>query len=185
MTTAERVAENSKNKQISASATGFTKSMPVGFDTDSILGAGDVIVMPATMPQVYRQIFGVDDNGEDIYAEFIVVDVEHEGKPTRAINFFPSSLTKNIWESKKNEDGEVERTEGGPLNPKGTAVDLYTSVQGKTGPNGETDTALGMQLLLNKKIKISDAKQIDTQVFRNGKRVNALKKTNLFTYDLV
>jgi hypothetical protein len=43
---------------------------------------------------------------------------------------------------------------------------------------------LGMQALLGKRIRISSQEQIDIQVFRNGKRVNELKKTNLFTYDL-
>lgn len=184
MTVIEKVAENAKNKNISE-VTGFTKSQPTGFDADSILQKDDVIAMPATMPKVYKQKFGEDAQGNEIYAEFIVVDVEHEGKATRALNLFPSSFTKNIWPSKKNEDGDVELVGGAPLNPKGTAVDLYKSFQGKVGENGETDMQLGMNALLGKKIKINGQEQIDIQVFRNGKRVNELKKTNLFTYDLV
>lgn len=183
MTVIEKVAENAKNKNI-VEVTGFTKSQPTGFDADSILQKDDVIVMPATMPKVFKQKFGEDIYGNEVYAEFIVVDVEHEGKATRALNFFPSSFTKNIWPSKKNEDGDVELLAGGPLNPKGTAVDLYKSFQGKVGENGETDMQLGMQALLGKRIRISSQEQIDIQVFRNGKRVNELKKTNLFTYDL-
>ena len=183
MTVQEKVQENSKNKNISKS-TGFTKSQPTGFDADSILQKDDVIVFPTTMPEVYKQIFGEDADGNDIYAEFIVVDVEHPGKATRAINFFPSSLTKNIWASKKNEDGEIELVTGRPMNPKGTAVEAYSAKQGEVGPNGETDVELGMRELLGKKVHIANAEQIDIQVFRNGKRVNQLKKTNLFTYNL-
>lgn len=183
MTVQEKVQENSKNKNISES-TGFTKSQPTGFDTDGILDQDDVIVMPTTMPKVFKQVFGQDANGDDVFGEFIVVDVEHPGKATRAINFFPSSLTKNIWPSKKNADGEVELVEGGPLNPKGTAVDLYKSFQGKTGANGETDMQLGVEALLGKKIHIAHKEQIEVQVFRNGKRVNALKKTGLITYNV-
>lgn len=182
MTVAERQAENAKNKAISK-VTGFSKKQPVGFDPDSILDKDDVIIMPAQMPEVFKQIFGVDADGNDVYAEFIVVDVEHPGKETRAINFFPSSLTKNIWPAEKNEDGEVELKEGGPLNPKGSAVDLFKSYQGKTGPNGETDTQLGMEALLKKRIKVSDKQSIDVQVYRKGKRLNELKKVGLFTYD--
>jgi hypothetical protein len=51
MTVVEKQAENAKNKQIKK-ATGFTKSQPTGFDTDSILGDGDIVVMPTTMPEV-------------------------------------------------------------------------------------------------------------------------------------
>lgn len=182
MTVVEKVQENKKNKNISE-ATGFTKSQPTGFDADSILQKGDVIVFPTEMPQIYKQIFGEDADGDDIYAEFIVVDVEHPGKATRAINFFPSSLTKNIWASAKNADGEIELVENRPLNPKGTAVAAYVAKQGETGPNGETDMELGMRELLGKKVTVADAQQIDVQVFRNGKRVNQLKKTNLFTYN--
>lgn len=184
MTIVEKAAENAKNKNIQPTS-GFSKSQPTGFDSDSILQKDDVVIMPTTMPTVYKQKFGEDAEGNDIFAEFIVVDVEHEGKPTRAINLFPSSFTKNIWPSKKNADGEIELVEGGPLNPKGTAVDLYKSVQGTVGSNGETDMQLGVEKLLGKKIKVSGQEQIDVQVFRNGKRVNSLKKTNLFTYDIV
>lgn len=183
MTVQEKVQENKKNKNISES-TGFTKSQPTGFDADSILQKDDVIVFPTEMPTVYKQVFGEDENGDDIYSEFIIVEVEHPGKPNRAINFFPSSLTKNIWASKKNEDGEIELVDNRPLNPKGTAVDAYASVQGEVGPNGETDVELGMRKLLGTRVHVANAEQIDIQVFRNGKRVNQLKKTNLFTYNL-
>ena len=69
------------------------------------------------------------------------------------------------------------------MNPKGSAVDLFKSYQGKTGPNGETDTQLGMEALLKKRIKVSDKQSIDVQVYRKGKRLNELKKVGLFTYD--
>jgi hypothetical protein len=69
------------------------------------------------------------------------------------------------------------------MNPKGTAVEAYSAKQGEVGPNGETDVELGMRELLGKKVHVANAEQIDIQVFRNGKRVNQLKKTNLFTYN--
>lgn len=184
MTVVEKQAENQKNKNISK-ANGWTKSQPTGFDVDSILQKDDVIIFPENMPEVFKQIFGEDENGDEIYSEFIIVEVEHQGKATRAINFFPSMLTKNIWASKKNDEGEIELVENRPLNPKGTAVDAYTAKQGNVGPNGETDVELGMRELLGKKVQVTDAEQIDVQVFRNGKRVNQLKKTNLFTYNIV
>ena len=183
MTVVEKQAENAKNKQIKKS-TGFTKSQPTGFDTDSILGDGDIIVMPATMPEVFQQVFGQDEEGKDIYGEFIVVDVENPNKATRAINYFPSCNTKNIWEAEM-VDGEVELVDnGGPLNPKGTAVDLYTSFQGKTGPNGETDVELGVQALLGKRINVKLDRKVKVQVYKNGKRQNRLKDTQVLRYDL-
>jgi hypothetical protein len=183
MTVVEKQAENAKNKQIKK-ATGFTKSQPTGFDTDSILGDGDIVVMPTTMPEVFQQVFGKDENGDDIYGEFIVVDVENPSKATRAINFFPSCMTKNIWESEM-EDGEVELVDnGGPLNPKGTAVELYTSFQGKTGNNGETDVQLGVEALLGKRINVKLDRKVKVQVYKDGKRVNRLKDTQLLNYNL-
>lgn len=184
MTVAEKQQENAKNAKISK-VEGFTKSQPTGFDTDAILDKDDVIVMPSQLPEVFKQVFGKDADGNDIYAEFIVVDVEHPGKATRAVNFFPSSLTKNIWVSKKDEDGDIVLADNRPLNPKGTAVELYTSFQGKKGPNGETDMQLGMEALLSKKIKISDRIAVDVEAFVNGKRAGKLKKSYVLTYDLV
>jgi hypothetical protein len=183
MTVVEKVAENGKNKNIKG-VTGFSKSMPQGFDTDSILGVGDIVEIPTAMPQVYQQKFGEDADGNPVYGEFIVVNVKHEGKADRAINFFPSSLTKNIWPSQKNDDGEIELVDGRPMQPKGTAVDLYTSVQGTVGAAGETDMQLGVNKLLGKNIHVADAVEVDVQVFRNGKRTNALKKSKVFTYNL-
>ena len=183
MTVVEKQQENAKNKNIKK-VNSFSKTMPTGFDTESILGDGDVIIMPTTMPEVFSQKFGENEKGEDITGEFIVVDVENAGKPTRAINFFPSALTKNIWESQMVE-GEVELVDnGGPLNPKGTAVELYTSVQGNTGANGETDVQLGVEKLLGKKIAVKLERKVKIQVYKEGKRVNRLKDTNLFNYNL-
>lgn len=183
MTVVEKQQENAKNKNIKV-VNGFTKAQPTGFDTDSILGDGDVILMPTTLPEVGQQIFGQDEDGNDIYGEFIVVEVENPNKAKRAINFFPSSMTKNIWESQM-VDGEVELVDnGGPLNPKGTAVETYTSFQGKTGPNGETDVQLGVEALLGKKITVTLDRKVKIQVYKNGKRVNRLKDTSLLNYNV-
>lgn len=183
MTVVEKIAENGKNKNVQV-VTGFSKRQPQGFDADSILGEGDIVEIPSVMPQVYQQKFGEDANGEPVYGEFIVVNVRHEGKADRAINFFPSSLTKNIWPSQKNASGEIELVDGRPMQPKGSAVELYTSVQGQTGPGGESDVQLGVNKLLGKNIHVADAVEVDVQVFRNGKRTNALKKSKVFTYNL-
>ena len=162
----------------------FQKSMPTLFDADSILAVGDYIVFPEVMPEVRQRVFGKDKEGKDIIGEFIVVEVKHEGKETRAIDFYPSSLTKAIWPSQMNEDGEVELVNNQPIFPKGTAVELYTSARGKSNEEGESDVQIGMTKLLGKTVHVADTQLIDIQVFRNGERINQLKQTNLFTYNL-
>lgn len=183
----ERLAANAKNDMIRP-AEGFTKSQPVGLDTDAILELGDMLIIPAEMPEVYHQSFGTRVvNGETVenYGEFVVIEVINKDGESRHINFFPSSLTKNIWPAAKNEDGKViTDTSHGPFNPKGSAVKLYQSVKGKTGPDGETDMQLGFELLLGKKIVITDKVEIDVQRWRNGQTVDDIRKTSLYTYDL-
>ena len=184
----ERIAQNAKNSAISAVA-GFSKSQPQGLDTDGVLNENDTILMPATLPQVMKQSFGMRTDpatGRPVenYAEFIVVEVQAPDGTVRAINFFPSSLTKNIWPAKKQEDGTVITiTENGPMNPKGTAVDLYKSFQGKT-EEGKTDMQLGVEALLGKKITVVSKTPVDVQRWRNGGTVNELRTTNLFVYDI-
>lgn len=188
MNVQERIAENAKNANISE-VSGFSKSQPQGFDTDGILDAGDVIIFPATMPKVMKQTFGMrrnaDGQPEQNYAEFIVVEVINTKGESRGVNFFPSSLTKNVWPAKKEADGKVVTiTENGPMNPKGSAVDLYKSVAGK-GTADKTDMQLGMELLLGKKVKVENKTPVDVQRWRNGETVNELRTTNLFEYNIV
>ena len=188
MNVQERIAENAKNANISEVTT-FSKSQPQGFDTDGILDEGDVIIFPATMPKIMKQVFGMRRNAagqpEQNFAEFIVVEVKNSKGESRGVNFFPSSLTKNIWPAKKGEDGTVVTiTEYGPKNPKGSAVDLYKSVAGK-GTDEKTDMQLGMELLLGKKVKVENKIPVDVQRWRNGQTVNELRTTNLFEYNLV
>lgn len=185
----ERIAENAKNSAISA-VSGFSKSQPQGFDTDGVLQEGDIILMPATLPQVMKQTFGMRQNPttgepEENYAEFIVVDVQDKNGEIRAINLFPSSFTKNIWPAKKEADGTVVTiTENGPLNPKGTAVDTYKAEQGKVGEHGETDMELGVRALLGKKIHVVSKTPVEVQRWRNGAPVNDIRTTNLFEYNI-
>lgn len=185
----ERIAENAKNSAISA-VNGFSKSQPQGFDTDGVLQEGDIILMPATLPQVMKQTFGMRQNPttgepEENYAEFIVVDVQDKNGDIRAINLFPSSFTKNIWPAKKEADGTVVTiTENGPLNPKGTAVDTYKAEQGKVGEHGETDMELGVRALLGKKIHVVSKTPVEVQRWRNGAPVNDIRTTNLFEYNI-
>lgn len=183
MTIVEREQENLKDGKVKEVG-GFVKQMPTGFDSDSVLDVDDVLVFPAVMPKVYQREFAKDADGNSIFGEFIVLNVTHPGKADRAVNFYPSSFTKNIWPAKKAADGTVELdAPNGPLTPKGTAVDLYLSFKGKS-ENGKTDVQLGVEALLGKSVKISQKQEIQTQVFRNGKRENALRKTNLLTFDL-
>lgn len=183
MTIAEREQEALKDGKVKE-VSGFVKQMPTGFDSDSVLDVDDVLVFPATMPKVYQREFAKDADGNPIFGEFIILNVQHPGKADRAINFYPSSFTKNIWPAKKSSDGTVELdAPNGPLTPKGTAVDLYLSFKGKS-ENGKTDVQLGVEALLGKSVKISQKQEIQTQVYRNGKRENALRKTNLLTFDL-
>lgn len=185
----ERIAENAKNSAISE-VNGFSKTQPQGIDTDGVLQEGDTIIMPAELPKVYKQSFGMRQNPttgepEENYGEFIVVDVEDKNGEIRAINFFPSSLTKNIWPAKKESDGTVTTiTENGPLNPKGTAVDIYKAEQGKKGDNGETDMELGVRKLLGKRINVPSKTPVEVQRWRNGAPVNEIRTTNLFVYDV-
>ena len=188
MNVKERIAENAKNANISEVTT-FSKSQPQGFDTDGILDAGDTIIFPATMPKVMKQVFGMRRNAagqpEQNYAEFIVVEVINSKGESRGVNFFPSSLTKNVWPAKKEADGKVVTiTENGPMNPKGSAVDLYKSVAGK-GTDEKTDMQLGMELLLGKKVKVENKTPVEIQRWRNGETVNELRTTNLFEYNIV
>ena len=188
MNVQERIADNAKNARISE-VVGFSKSQPQGFDTDGILDVGDIIVFPATMPKVMKQVFGMRRNAagepEENYAEFIVVEVVNAKGESRGINFFPSSLTKNIWPAKKEADGKVvNKKDNGPMNPKGSAVDLYKSVAGQ-GTDEKTDMQLGMELLLGKKVKVENKIPVDAQRWRNGQTVNELRTTNLFEYNIV
>lgn len=185
----ERIAENKKNTAISV-VSGFSKTQPQGIDTDGVLQEGDIILMPAVLPEVNKQVFGMRTNPttgqpEENFGEFIVVDVQDKNGEIRAINFFPSSLTKNIWPAKKEADGTVVTiTENGPQNPKGTAVDLYKAEQGKVGPNGETDMELGVRALLGKKIHVASKIPVEVQRWRNGATVNEIRTTNLFEYNV-
>jgi hypothetical protein len=183
MNVTERIAENAKNSNISVAEGGFTKSQPRGIDPDAVLNEGDIIMFPETMPQVMHQDFPGSDN----YAEFIVVNVLTPDGKEKGVNFFPSSLTKNIWPASKDEKtGEVvAHIENGPQNPTGSAVELYKSKQGETGPNGETDMTLGMLELLGKKVKVTSKIPVNIQRWRDGERVNELATTNLLQYDLV
>lgn len=186
MTIEQKIAENAKNADIKV-ATGFSKTMPTPFNPDELLHKGDTIIMPASPAElkVFTQYFGQPNAaGERNSAEFIVVNVRDEKGAIRAINWFPTSLTKNIWPASKGEDGKVKTiTENGPISPKGTAVDLYKSFQGK-GTADKTDVQLGVEALCGKEIKVSNATPMDVQKWRNGVAVDELKSTNLFEYDL-
>lgn len=186
MTVQERVSANAKNANIKEAGQGFSKSMPAKFDSDSALLEGDKIYIPAAGEfKVYTQNFGKNARGEDVTAQFIVVKVINKDNVERSINFFPTSLTKNIWPAVKDANGTVETiTAGGPKNPNGTAVDAYLAFQGK-GTAEKTDMQLGMEALAGKVIEIAKKEMIDTQVYRNGERKNELKQVSLLTYNLV
>lgn len=193
MTIEQRIHENSLNTAISTVEGGqFQKSQPRGFDMDAQLQKGDTIIMPKTMPKIFRQDFGERANRntgkvEKQFAEFIVVNVRNKDGELRAINFFPSSLTKSIWKAHKEGDTVVSDTAGGPLSPKGTAVELFKKFKGQ-GDDKKTDVQLGMEALLGYEINISEAESIDTQRWGNvngvNTRLNELRPSWQYTYDL-
>ena len=188
MNVKERISENAKNATVSE-ATAVAKWLPQGFVTVGILYAGDTIIFPDTMPTINKQVFGMRRNAagqpEQNYAEFIVVEVKNAKGESRGVNFFPSSLTKNVWPAKKEADGKVVTiTENGPMNPNRSAVDPYKSVARK-GTDEKTDMQLGMELLLGKKVKVENKTPVEVQRWRNGETVNELRTTNLFEYNIV
>lgn len=188
MTVEQKIAENAKNADITTAASGFTKTQPTPFNPDELLKKGDKIHMPATPAdiKVFTQFFGKADpaTGDRNKAEFIVVDVEAVDGSHRAINWFPTSLTKNIWPAQKDASGKVVPAgDGRPVQPKGTAVDLYKSFQGQN-KDGKTDVQLGVEALCGHVINITDVTPMDTQKWRNGVAVDEIKSTNLFQYDL-
>lgn len=172
-------AANAKNKDIKYVNT-FGKSMPAGFDADGILQDGDVIIMPAaiTPGTVGQQTFGTNN------AEFLEVEVER-GADKVGINFFPLSMMKNFWPAVKNEDGSVETiTASGPVNPDGTAVDVFKSFQGK-GDDVTTDTQLGVNALLGKRIKVTLKQEVTVQKWRNGGPIDDTKVQKCWHYNFV
>jgi hypothetical protein len=193
MTIEQRIHENSLNTAISTVEAGqFQKSQPRGFDMDAQLSKGDTLIFPSEMPKIYRQDFGERVNRntgktEKQFAEFIVINVRDKDGNMRAINFFPSSLTRSIWKAKKEGDNVVPDNAGGPLSPKGTAVELFRKFKGQ-GDDKKTDVQLGMEALLGKEVYINNAEQVNTQRWGqvNGvnTRLNELRPAWLYTYDL-
>ena len=184
MNITEKKAENAKNKDIQPAAA-FTKTQRAPFSTDDMLQEGDVILfseLKGKPLEVNTQYFGTPDaEGNRASGEFIVVNVRAKDGSIRAINFFPSSFDKQIFEAAE-KDGKVELT-GNVIPAKGTAVDFYKSFQGKE-ENGKTDVQLGVEALINRGDVIVAAKTpMKTQKWRNGVAQNALKDTSLFTYN--
>jgi hypothetical protein len=181
VTIAEKIQQNQGNAKISA-VNGFSKGLPVPFDSDSILQQGDTILLPTVMPQVYKQVFGVNQAGEETFGEFIVVDVRNAQGITRAINFFPSTLLKVLWEAEKDNLGQVSMKPQAPLEMKGTAVDFMKSMIGKADP-GESDTQTAIKRMLGRQINIPLVEQVKVQRWRSGVAVNELKNANLYTFN--
>lgn len=172
-------AANAKNKDIKY-ISAFGKSMPAGFDADGILQEGDIIVMPLVIAPntVGSQTFGTNN------AEFLEVEVER-GAEKVGINFFPLSMVKNFWPAVKNADGSVETiTAGGPVNPDGTAVNVFKSFQGK-GDDITTDTQLGVNALLGKRIKVTLKQEVTVQKWRNGAPIDDTKVQKCWNYNFV
>lgn len=176
MNVEQLAAANAANKKIQPVA-GFSKNMPVGFDPESMLQDGDIIVFPEAMPQVFQQTFG-----ENV-GEFILVKVIRADKEI-GFNFFPLSMLKNYWPAVKDENGVVTTiTTNGPVNPKGTAVELFVAQRGK-GSDSVTDTELGVQALLAKKVKVSKQQDVAVQKWAAGSPINELKNSTVWDYNL-
>ena len=179
MTTVERINENAKDNSIRKSEEGFTKDLNF-FDTDNQFREGDVIEIPENY-EVFKQVFGKKPNGEENYGEFIVCNVTNTADhSTRAVNFFPSSLMRTLFPVKL-ENGKVERN-GAPIHTAGTAVDHLISFRGKEA--GKNTIQLFMDDMKKKKIKVSIKDKVTVQVWRNGARVEEVRETNLYNYDL-
>lgn len=175
MTVAEKMVENAKNSNISTVAT-FSKGMPPQFDADGLLQVGDVIIIPSTMPQVYEQKFGANK------AEFIVVELKKANGTTTAFNFFPASLSKTIFPAE--EVAGVVKLKLPVDHPNGTAVDHYLSFRGK-GTAEKTDVQLAMESMLGWSIRIDNDKEVKVQKWVDGKAVNELKTSHVYTYNKV
>ena len=179
MTLAERRAENAKNTNISAAAN-FGKKLPEEFGGD-ILRKGDVITLPSEYifsgnnANVFTQTFG---NSE---AQFVLATLTRDGQDS-TINFFPSSMTKNIFVSEM--VGEKVQLKMPVLRPLGTAVEKIFSFRGK-GTEEKTDFHMAMEAIAGSKIHVAEDTVVKTQKWTDGVAQNALKDTHVYTYDLV
>ncbi len=186
MTLEERREENSKLKGIDV-ASKFQKSLPEEFGGD-ILRKGDVITLPKeyifndkVKGNVFTQEFGKNANGEPITAEFILATLTRNGVDS-TINFFPSSMIKNIFVSEMvNDEVQLKMP---VLRPLGSAVEKIFSFRGK-GTTEKTDFQMAVESLAGAKIHISEDTVVKTQKWKGGKAQNALKDTHVYTYDLV
>jgi hypothetical protein len=172
MTVAEKISENAKNSNISK-ATSFSKGMPPQFDGDSMLQKGDKIVLPAQLGEVFSQKFGNN------VAEFIVVELVKVNGTKTAFNFFPSMLSKTIFPAEE-VNGQV-KLKLPVMHPKGDVVDHYLSFRGKS-EDGKNDVQLAMESMLDWTIEVTDDLTVKTQKWADGKALNELRDTHVFTY---
>lgn len=172
MTVEERVQQNLKDANVKK-ATSFSKGMPPAFDGDSMLQKGDKFVIPATMPEVYSRKFG------EYTAEFITVELIKANGERTSFDFYPSSLSKTIFPAEM-VDGKVT-LKLPVMHPKGDVVDHYLSFRGK-GTEEKTDVQLAMESMLGWTIEIADDLVVTTQKWADGKALNELKNTHVFTY---
>lgn len=179
MTLVERRAENAENRNISPAAS-FGKKLPEEFG-GYILRKGDVITLPSEYifdgddANVFTQTFG---NHE---AQFVLVTLTRDGVDS-TINFFPSSMIKNIFQSEM-VNGRVQ-LKLPVLRPLGTVVEYLFSFRGK-GTEEKTDFHIAMEAIAGAKIKISEDTIVKTQKWTDGVALNALKDTHVYTFDFV
>lgn len=175
MNVEELTAQNAKNANIEK-VDAFTKAMPAIFDPDGVLKDGDIIVLPEAMPQIYNQKFG-----ENSFAQFIVVKIKR-GDEEIGFNFFPLSLLRATWPAEM-KDGQVVSIPGGPRFPMGTAVELFSTARNH-GTKEKSDTQLGVEALLGKKLKVTLQQEVKVQRWRDGQRINELRDSKVWNYDL-
>lgn len=172
MTVEERIEQHASDANVKAVAS-FGKSMPPAFDPDGMLKEGDTFTVES-LDKIYSRVFGTTT------AEFIPVKVIHADGTESSFDFYPSMLSKTIFPAEM-VNGEA-KLKLPVLHPKGTIVDKYLSFRGK-GTEEKTDVQLAMESLVGVTIKVTGDTIVKTQKWVNGKAINELKDTHVFTYD--
>ena len=155
MTVENRIKTNKADANIKMGGTAFTSAMRAPFDPSSQLDVGDVLHFPKTIDAEH---FGTQSFRGKNY-EFLVISVTKANGTETAINWFPTTFTKNVFEYKLNANGYAEFT--GTVYPaNGTAVDAFLAERGNSDFNSEdkivkSDTQKGVEHLLGKDVKIT------------------------------
>jgi hypothetical protein len=175
-----KVAADPNNK----SRATFSGNFPTPFDESGILEVGDVLNFPDNYTgKIFQHNFHTTDrDGKPVLRDFVVIEVTNETKEPRAIEFYPTSLFKNVWKASIDETSKMVTTdlEAGPVHPSGTLVELAETFRTQQdGMNKFMDNIKG------KKVKISAKDVYPTQRWRKGQPVNEIRKSSVCRYDII